>query len=119
MENMIITQNRNIAANMRHIYLLEVITSRQAPAMYELNALSSVSSDVVQLGRFTNKDMAIDVRNDIILWNNQNFDWEWHIEYTVPQDNPEYLSTRDGLELPAARRLAGNITMEHKESSSV
>lgn len=108
MENMIITQDRNIAVNLRHVYTLEVRTSSNIPSMHELIARTSVQSDFIILGTFSRKDMAIDVRNDIILWNNQNYDWEWHIEYTVPQDDPEYMSARDAIKLPAAARMTGH-----------
>ena len=112
MENMIITQDRDKAVNLRHVLILEVRLSKTIPGMWDIIANTSVSSDVIVLGSFSKKGMALDVRNDIILWNNQNFDWEWHIEYIMPQDNPGYQSTTDVVKLPAANRLVGEL---HKE----
>ncbi|MBP3782399.1 MAG: hypothetical protein J6I68_04045 [Butyrivibrio sp.] len=118
MENMIITQDRNIAVNLRYVYTLEVRSSSNIPNMYELIARTSVQSDFTVLGAFSRKDMAIDVRNDIILWNNQNYDWEWHIEYTVPQDDPEYMSARDAIELPAAKRLIDDNSVQSNKAAT-
>jgi len=119
MENMIITQDRNIAVNLRHVYTLEVRSSSNIPSMHELIARTSVQSDFVILGTFSQKDMAIDVRNDIILWNNQNYDWEWHIEYAMPQDDPEYMSVRDAIKLPAAARMTGHTPVKETANKAV
>ncbi|MBP3784401.1 MAG: hypothetical protein J6I68_14240 [Butyrivibrio sp.] len=115
MENIIIAQDRNIAVNLRHIYILEVCASKTLLGNYNIIARTSVQSDFVVLGSFSRKDMAVDVRNDIILWNNQNYNWEWHIEYSVPQDNPDYQSVTDAITLPAAQKMTGAVNRKDEE----
>ena len=114
MENIIITQKREIAVNMRHIHFLEVAASRTAPGIYDV--VANFAQNAVIIGSFSNKDMAMDVRNDIILWNNNNYNWE--TEYTVPQDKPIYQSTTDATSLPAAKRLIGDSSVQNNKAAT-
>ena len=104
MENMIIAQNQDTVINLRHVYMLKVCASKTEMGKYDITAVTTISSDEQCIGTYSKKEMAIDVRNDILLWNNQNFDWEWHIEYPMPLDNPLYESSRDAMYLLAARK---------------
>ena len=101
MENMVIAQDRKKVIVLRNMEYLEVANKETPSHQYAIVA-RSISGNAITLGEFSQRAMAEDVVRDITLWNTINDNLQ--SEYSIPSDNPEYSSARDGINLFGAKK---------------
>ncbi len=107
MMNLIVSQDREIVVHMGKVFIMEV--ANPASAKFSKLVATADTREHLVLGQFSTKEMAKDVLQDIVLWNEiDKCTSDVAPTYRVPQDKPDYNSVTDAINLPGA--------MAHKES---